>query len=152
VLVLHLSLQAGQWQLITPLPCRGCHGMVIISGHSTCAISGGRCGGYFRRVWARGPGGHHGRADNYCLDDPEAHTSRRPKRHAPASMECGCNNSSANISMFMTWADAHGVGYEAWTWDTWGACNLSLITNYNGTPYGAYGTYVQQHFRAMSGG
>jgi hypothetical protein len=63
-----------------------------------------------------------------------------------------CNNSSANIAVFMTWADAHGVGYEAWTWDMWGACHLSLLTTYNGTPYGAYGTYVQQHIRAMASG
>jgi endoglucanase len=63
-----------------------------------------------------------------------------------------CNNSSTYTSTIMTWADAHGVGYEAWTWDTWGTCSLSLITNYNGTPYGSYGTYVRQHLLAKAGG
>jgi len=32
--------------------------------------------------------------------------------------DCG----SSYISTFLTWADAHDVGYEAWTWDTWGSC------------------------------
>lgn len=34
------------------------------------------------------------------------------------------------ISTFMNWADQHGVGYEAWTWDTWGGCGV-LIEDYN---------------------
>jgi hypothetical protein len=50
------------------------------------------------------------------------------------------------IQTFVTWADAHGVGYEAWTWDTWGSIG-SLISDYGGTPNGAYGTYVQQHYQ-----
>lgn len=62
-----------------------------------------------------------------------------------------CNNSTSFTSAFMTWADAHAVGYQAWTWDTWGTCNLSLITSYNGTPAGAYGTYVQHHLQALAG-
>lgn len=58
-----------------------------------------------------------------------------------------CNNTSTHISTFMNWADSHTpqVGYEAWTWDTWGACNESLITNYGGTPYGVYGSFVRAH-------
>jgi hypothetical protein len=63
-----------------------------------------------------------------------------------------CNGSSTFTSTFMTWADAHGIGYEAWTWDTWGSCSLSLITDYNGAPYGTYGAYVRQHLLAMAGG
>jgi endoglucanase len=52
---------------------------------------------------------------------------------------------SANISRLMGWADAHGVGYEAWVWDTWGTCG-SLIADYNGTPANAYGTWVRNHY------
>ena len=62
-----------------------------------------------------------------------------------------CNNSSTNVSTFMTWADSHGIGYLAWTWDTWGACSLALITDYAGTPYGVYGNYVKSHFLAVTG-
>jgi hypothetical protein len=51
---------------------------------------------------------------------------------------------STNIATFLGWADAHGAGYEAWVWDTWGTCG-SLISNYNGTPANAYGSYVRTH-------
>lgn len=49
------------------------------------------------------------------------------------------------IPTFMNWADAHGVGYEAWTWDTWGGCGV-LISDYNGTPANAWASWVQQHY------
>jgi hypothetical protein len=58
--------------------------------------------------------------------------------------DCG----SHYISNFMGWADRHGVGYEAWTWDTWGNCE-SLISSYSGTPANAYGAYVKRHFAAL---
>jgi hypothetical protein len=35
-------------------------------------------------------------------------------------------------STVMPWADAHGVGYAAWVWDTWDSC--TLILDYTGTP------------------
>jgi endoglucanase len=41
------------------------------------------------------------------------------------------------IETLMPWADAHGIGYLAWTWDTWGPPQ-ALITDYDGTP-SAYG-------------
>jgi hypothetical protein len=56
---------------------------------------------------------------------------------------CGATNATA----FMNWADAHAVGYEAWTWNTWGTCG-SLISNEDGTPKGAYGSGVRSHFLA----
>ncbi len=55
--------------------------------------------------------------------------------------DCG----SGYISSFMHWADAHGAGYEAWTWDTWGTCG-SLIRSYDGTPANGYGAYVRAHY------
>jgi endoglucanase len=55
---------------------------------------------------------------------------------------CGSNN----VNTFMTWADAHNVGYQAWTWDTWGTCG-SLISDFDGTPANAYGTWVRDHLR-----
>ncbi|MBV8345647.1 MAG: cellulase family glycosylhydrolase [Candidatus Eremiobacteraeota bacterium] len=55
--------------------------------------------------------------------------------------DCG----SSYISTFMNWADAHGVGYEAWTWDTWGGCGV-LIKSYRGTPSSAWARWVEHHY------
>ena len=49
------------------------------------------------------------------------------------------------ISQFMTWADAHDVGYEAWTWDTWGGCGV-LIKSYNGMPSSPWARWVKKHY------
>jgi hypothetical protein len=57
--------------------------------------------------------------------------------------DCG----ASYISTFLPWADAHGVGYEAWTWDTWGSCGV-LISDYNGTPANAWAQWVQTHYLA----
>jgi endoglucanase len=37
------------------------------------------------------------------------------------------------VEKMMTWADAHGIGYLAWTWDTWGPPQ-ALVSDYAGTP------------------
>jgi endoglucanase len=53
------------------------------------------------------------------------------------------------IPTFMDWADAHGVGYEAWTWDAWGGsqtCGV-LISNYDGTPANPWASWVQTHYQ-----
>ncbi len=49
------------------------------------------------------------------------------------------------MQTFLDWADAHHVGYAAWTWDTWGNC-LSLISGYDGTPANDYGRWVKAHY------
>ena len=56
---------------------------------------------------------------------------------------CGATN-TANM---VNWADAHGVNYEAWVWDDWGTCG-SLISDYDGTPAHAFGTWVRDHYVA----
>jgi hypothetical protein len=60
--------------------------------------------------------------------------------------ECG----SKTISRLLGWADAHGVGYETWTWDTWNTCN-SLIRDFKGTPRTAYGKWVRSHYARKAG-
>jgi len=60
--------------------------------------------------------------------------------------DCG----SRNIARFMNWADSHGVGYEAWTWDTSRDCH-ALIRDYSGTPYSGYGKWVHMHYAALAG-
>ncbi len=63
---------------------------------------------------------------------------------------CGVTGSNA----FMNWLDRHNSGYLAWTWDTSGtSCgDLSLITNYDGTPKSPNGTNYKAHLRALVGG
>ena len=57
--------------------------------------------------------------------------------------ECG----SRHISTFVKWADAHRVGYMAWTWNTWGNCS-ALIRDYLGAePFSPYAALIKQHFR-----
>jgi hypothetical protein len=54
---------------------------------------------------------------------------------------------------FMQWMDQHNSGYLAWVWDTWGSnCgNLSLITNYDGTPLSPNGTNFRDHILGLVG-
>jgi aryl-phospho-beta-D-glucosidase BglC (GH1 family) len=52
------------------------------------------------------------------------------------------------IDQVMDWADAHGVGYSAWTWNPWGVCGSSgnvLINDWNGTPTSTYGEGYKAH-------
>jgi endoglucanase len=56
--------------------------------------------------------------------------------------DCG----SGTVAQFLPYADAHISAAEAWTWDTWGSCE-SLISNFNGTPAGQYGTYVRNYYQ-----
>jgi endoglucanase len=51
------------------------------------------------------------------------------------------------IEKIMPWADAHGIGYLAWTWDTWGN-QEALISNYNGTPT-TYGTGFKNYLAGL---
>lgn len=56
------------------------------------------------------------------------------------------------VDSLMAWADGQaagvGIGYLAWTWDTWGGClGPTVIINYDGTP-SSYGVGVRDHFVA----
>lgn len=59
--------------------------------------------------------------------------------------DCG----SGTISRLLRWADAHNVGYETWTWDTWKTCN-SLIDDYSGRPRGEYGAFVRSYYASRA--
>ena len=60
--------------------------------------------------------------------------------------DCG----SATISRLLNWADAHNVGYETWTWNTWDTCN-SLIRDFKGNPRTAYGKWVRSYYAKRAG-
>ncbi len=57
------------------------------------------------------------------------------------SKDCG----TRHIATIVDWAEAHRVGVEAWAWDTWNNCGV-LITNYAGTPRGAYGAWIHARY------
>jgi hypothetical protein len=46
---------------------------------------------------------------------------------------------------FLPWADAHGVSYLGWTWNTWGDSQFVLIKDYSGTPTDNYGQFFHTH-------
>ena len=54
------------------------------------------------------------------------------------------------INGYMGWADAHGVSYLGWTWDTW-PCGSgpALISSYSGTPTG-FGAALRSHLRQLA--
>ena len=55
------------------------------------------------------------------------------------------------INSYMTWADAHGVSYVAWTWNLWGCGGaISLITDFTGTPCPGYGAGYKNHLAALA--
>jgi hypothetical protein len=57
------------------------------------------------------------------------------------NIDCG----TSHVSTIVDWADAHRVGYDAWTWDTWGNCGV-LVRTYGGTPFSRYGAWIRSHY------
>lgn len=52
----------------------------------------------------------------------------------------------------LPFADKNGMSYFGWTWDVWGTPTFDLITDHTGTPDGAYGAYVKQHYLCRAAG
>jgi hypothetical protein len=60
-----------------------------------------------------------------------------------------CRASDA-VNQVMTWLDAHGIGYTAWTWNPWGCGSGNvLINDYSGTPTTTYGKGFKAHLLAQ---
>jgi hypothetical protein len=56
-------------------------------------------------------------------------------------------------SVLLPFADANGVGYLAWTWNTWsGHKENVLITDAQGDPTAGYGQYVREHYQCRAAG
>jgi hypothetical protein len=88
---------------------------------------------------------------NSCVDESCWNNEvKSVAAHVPViTGELGENDCSGGfIDRYMPWADAAGISYLAWTWDTWDCKNgPALISDYNGTPTGfgqAYRAHVQQ--------
>ena len=74
--------------------------------------------------------------------------------HVPVLLtEVGENDCTAGfLDRILPWADAHGIGYLGWAWDT-SSCGggPSLITDYAGTPT-AYGAGFRAHLATTLAG
>ncbi|GAA3227836.1 cellulase family glycosylhydrolase [Nonomuraea helvata] len=79
-----------------------------------------------------------------CWDSQVGAVAAKVPVHAG---EIGQNSCAHDyIDQVMAWADAHGVGYTAWTWNPWGCSGGNvLITDYNGTPTSTYGEGFKAH-------
>lgn len=54
----------------------------------------------------------------------------------------------AFVDAFLPWADARGISYLGWSWNTWDCkTGPALITSYDGTPT-AFGAGIKAHFLA----
>jgi hypothetical protein len=53
------------------------------------------------------------------------------------------------IDSYMAWADAHGISYLGWTWDTWDCRDgPALISSYDGSPT-PFGVGFRNHLLAL---
>ena len=57
------------------------------------------------------------------------------------------------VSWLLPWADAHGISYLGWTWNTWAGsmhlCSNVLITDYSGSPTANFGQYFHDHLMSL---
>jgi endoglucanase len=54
------------------------------------------------------------------------------------------------VTAFLQWADAHGLSYLGWTWNTWDCkTGPALISAWDGTPT-AFGAALQSHLAALA--
>ena len=86
-----------------------------------------------------------------CLDQTMAPVAKRVPLVLAETGETYDDSScgSTNIARVIGWADAHGAGYAAWAWDSWGTCG-SLVSNYDGTPASAYAQWVHDFYAAQA--
>jgi hypothetical protein len=84
-----------------------------------------------------------------CWDGQVGAVAKQVPVHAG---EIGQNSCAHDyIDQVMAWADAHGVGYTAWTWNPWGCGQGNvLIENYDGTPTSTYGEGFKAHLLAQN--
>ena len=70
------------------------------------------------------------------------------KSYPVVTGEMGENDCAAGyIDSYMSWADANGVSYIGWTWNTWDCSSgPALISDYTGTPTGL-GAGFKAHMR-----
>ncbi len=86
-----------------------------------------------------------------CWNDQIAPVARRYPVVTGELGETDC--SSRFIDSYMSWADAHGISYLAWTWDAGGdwTCNSgpALLDDYSGTP-NVFGAGFRTHLTSLA--
>ena len=54
------------------------------------------------------------------------------------------------MNRLLPWADSHGIGYLAWTWNAWGHPDYDLVTSMTaGTPTAGEGAYYRKHLLSL---
>ncbi|WP_433294667.1 cellulase family glycosylhydrolase [Actinoplanes sp. CA-030573] len=87
-------------------------------------------------------------ANTSCWDSQIATTAQQ----VPVTLtEIGENDCAHGfVDGLMNWADAHGIGYLGWTWNTWDcSTGPSLISNHDGTPTN-YGLGLKNRLATVS--
>jgi len=92
---------------------------------------------------------------NTCADASCWNATVRPvaARVPVVTGELGENDCAHGfIDTYMPWADAAGISYLGWTWDTWNCSSgPALISGYDGTPT-PFGAGFEAHLAALHGG
>jgi len=82
-----------------------------------------------------------------CFDDNIAPVA---SVHPVIATEIGEQDCAGGfITTVMGWLDSHDASYLGWTWDDWSGTCLVLITDYTGTPSGAYGQTYKTHLQSF---
>jgi hypothetical protein len=82
-----------------------------------------------------------------CWDQDVASVARSVPVITTELGETGCSH--AFIDRFMTWADAAGISYLAWSWNLFGCAGPGLISSWDGKPT-AYGEGFRTHLARHS--
>ena len=61
-----------------------------------------------------------------------------------------CNSGTGWASTLIKWLDSKSTGYNAWTWNAWGDCSHSLITNYDTGNPTWWGTWYRDHLQSLA--
>jgi hypothetical protein len=142
----------GMQQLVNTVRAAKAHNVITLPGIGFASV--------FDQWGAYEPTDRYGQlvADfhNYSWDCQDATTPSTcwdpiPRQINGAPLLTGEMGFDGYIETYMAWADAHGVGYLAWTWDTWGCGGgQALVSDYSGTPCSPYGSGYQQHLADLT--
>lgn len=85
-----------------------------------------------------------------CYDRTAGQVAQTTPVIATEIGETDCQSSF--VTSLMSWLDSHAQSYIGWTWNTWGGCGgPTLISDFQGTPNGAYGQGVKAHLLGFAG-
>jgi hypothetical protein len=82
-----------------------------------------------------------------CWDATVAPVARQVPVVTAEFGEPDCGHSF--VDSHMAWADAAGISYLGWVWDTWGCPGMALISAYDGTPTN-YGVGLRDHLALVN--